>query len=288
VDNSAPHSTQGEIVASDATSDPQPSGGLPITIEEGQNVQGEGGVGSIMSAAESIGRTVAELLDSGTGPAPSPRDRMKEELNRTRHNLKQLEHEYRRSKTEAQHLNRACIELDHENRRHKDTIQSLQHELTNMGRELQEYKTLSDIRGKELIGSQVFLTKADLVSISDLKDMVNTLNDEIFQASASLADSLIHHKYGLNPEEFDTAFAGVCRTLGDFLARVLVKETKKSEPEINPLLVQVVLEVILVHFCSAKIQSWFPDSGETHDFLTSIYSEIRRTGQHFPFLVNSH
>jgi hypothetical protein len=113
--------------------------------------------------------------------------------------------------------------------------------------------------------------------MSDLKDMVNTLNDEIFQASASLADSLIHHKYGLTPEQFDTAFAGVCRTVSDTLAGVLVKETKKPEPEVNPLLVQVVFEMLLVHFCSAKIESWFQGTRETSDFLATIYGEIRRT-----------
>ena len=52
-------------------------------------------------------------------------------------------------------------ELESDNRRIKDTIQSLQHKNTLIGRELQEYKNLSEIRGKELLASQVFLRKAD-------------------------------------------------------------------------------------------------------------------------------
>jgi len=107
--------------------------------------------------------------------------------------------------------------------------------------------------------------------------VVNTLNDEIFQASASLGDALIHHKHGLTLEEMEAAFAGVCRTVGDSLANALLNEAKKREPEVNSLLVQVILEMILVHFCSSKIESWFPDTVETSDFLTSMYSEIRRT-----------
>jgi hypothetical protein len=193
--------------------------------------------------------------------------------------LQQLEHEFRRARSDNANLHRTCFELDSENRRNKDTIRSLQHELTNTVRELQEYKNLSDIRGKELIGAQVFLTKADLLSISDVKDKVNALNDENFQASASLGDSLVHLKYEVAKEEQEAAFAEVCRTVSEPLARALVKETQKPEPEVNPLLVQVVLEMYLVHFCSSKIESWFPGTRETSDFLTTVYSEIRRTGE---------
>jgi len=170
-------------------------------------------------------------------------------------------------------------ELESENRRIKDTIRSLQHEKINMGRELQEYKMLSEIRGRELIGAQVFLKKADLLTVSDVKDKVNALNGENFQASASLGESLVHVKYELAKEEWEAAFAEVCRTVSEPLARALVKEAQKPEPEVNPLLVQVVLEMYLVHFCSSMIESWFPGNRETSDFLTTIYNEIRRAGE---------
>ena len=170
-------------------------------------------------------------------------------------------------------------ELENENQRQKDTIRSLQHELTDTIREVQEFKNLSDIRGKELLGAQIFLTKADLLTISDVKEMVNALNDEIFQASATLGDSLVHHKYGLAKEEKEAAFAEASRTISEPLARALVIEAQKPEPEINPLLVQVVFEMYLVHFCSSMIESWFPGNRETSDFLTTVYTEIRRTGE---------
>jgi len=170
-------------------------------------------------------------------------------------------------------------ELENENQRQKDTIRSLQHELTDTIREVQEFKNLSDIRGKELLGAQIFLTKADLLTISDVKEMVNALNDEIFQASATLGDSLVHHKYGLAKEEKEAAFAEASRTISEPLARALVVEAQKPEPEINPLLVQVVFEMYLVHFCSRMVESWFPGNRETSDFLSMIYNEIRQTGE---------
>ena len=170
-------------------------------------------------------------------------------------------------------------ELESENERQKDTyaIRSLQQELTNMGRELQEYKNLSDIRGRELIGAQFYLTKADRLSISDVKDKMNALNTEIVQVSAFLGDSLVPFTYHLAKEDVDAAFADASRTISEPVARTLKATRKRSK--INPLLMQVVLEMYFVHFCSAKIESWFPGTRETSDFLTTIYTEIRRTGE---------
>ena len=279
VDDSTDESTQGDDEERDGTH-PQPPGGL--SIEERQNVQGEGGESNITPPSGyfgGIGRSIAGAILGPGGPAQPPRDRTKEELQRIKAKYQQLEYEFRRVKGENGTLHRNCFELDSENRRSKDTIRSLQHEITNMGRELQEYKNLSEIRGRELVGAQVFLTKADLLSISDVKDKVNALNGENFQASASLGESLVHFKYEVAEEEREAAYAQVCRTVSEPLARTLIKETQKPEPEVNPLLVQVVLEMYLVHFCSSMIESWFPGNRETSDFLTTIYTEIRRTGE---------
>ena len=214
-----------------------------------------------------------------TGQSRPARDRTKEELHRTRAKLQQLDSEFRRMKTDNANMNRACYELDSENRRHKETIRILQHELTNTVRELQEYKNLSDIRGKKLVGAQAFLTKADLLSIPDVKEKVDALNDENFQVSVSLGDSLIHHKYELPTLEKKAAYAEASRAISGPLTRALIMEAQKPEPEINPLLVQVILEMYLANFCSSKIEPWFPGNRETSDFLTTIYTEIRRTGE---------
>ena len=233
------------------------------------------------------------------GPVSPLRDRTKEELHRTKTELKKPKYEFRRAMSDNANLHQSCFELDNENRKNKDTIRSLQHELTTMARELQEYKDQSDVINEnrrqkdtiqnlqhelqeyknlssELIGTQVFLTKADILSLSDVKDKVNALNDEIFQASASLGDSLVHVKPELSKDDKEAAFAEASRTITEPLAWVLMKETQKLESEINPLLVRVVLEMYLVHFCASQIDSWFPgtETRETSDFLTMIYSEI--------------
>lgn len=168
------------------------------------------------------------------------------------------------------------MELESENQRQKNIIRNLQHEL-------KKYKDLSDIQGKELIINRVFLSTIDSLSIKDMKDKVNALNQEIFQASAALSrDTLIHHKCELAKEEMEAAFADVCRTVSEPLARVLIRRWQKPGFVVDPgpILVQVVLGIYLVHFCSSKIDSWFKlGTQETSDFLSALYSDIRRSGQ---------
>ena len=178
-----------------------------------------------------------------------------------------------------QHRFDRATEFKNKNQRQKDTIRSLQHKLTNTERELQENKDLSYSLCREFIVAQVSSMKADRLSISDVKDKVNALNSKIFDASASLGDALVHFRYELAKEDWEATFSQVCRTVSEPLARDLVKETQKPGPEVNPLLVQVVHEMYLVHFCSSKIESWFPGTRDMSDLLASIYTEIRQSGE---------
>ena len=43
----------------------------------------------------------------------------------------------------------------------------LQDELNTVHQQLEDAEHLSEVRGKELVGAQVFLTKADTISISE-------------------------------------------------------------------------------------------------------------------------
>ena len=105
-----------------------------ISLEEGQNVQGEGGEAYIAQPSSYLAgiRNIAgAILGPGTGLAPSPRGGMEEELQRTKAELQQLDYEFLRAKGDNTTLRRTCFELDTENRKQKDTIQSLQRELTS-------------------------------------------------------------------------------------------------------------------------------------------------------------
>ena len=173
--------------------------------------------------------------------------------------------------------------LQHENQRFKDSVSGLQNELNNVHQQLDDAINLSEVRGKELFGAQVFLTKADTLSISEVGEKVTALNEEIFQAAATLGDAPIHHKrYELSQTEFDAAVAESQGMVGEKLTNtlIMIAQSRKREREVNPLLVQVVLQIFMVKFCVSKIQSWYPSNSDIEGFLAAIYSEIRSTGKH--------
>ncbi|KAF8951372.1 hypothetical protein BDZ97DRAFT_1932431 [Flammula alnicola] len=204
-----------------------------------------------------------------------PRDKWKEEFQRAASDAQRLQEELKKARSHIYTLRHNCQELDNERLRYKDHSITLKHELASVQRELEEYKTLSEIRGKELVGAQVFLTKADLLSISELVQKVNALNDENFQAAASFGDILVHRNHEWPKEQLEACYRGACEILGEPIAKILADNADK--PDINPLLVQVVLQITLVRFCALEIERWYQGSQETNDFLTTIYGEIRRT-----------
>ena len=57
------------------------------------------------------------------------------------------------------------------------------------------------------------------------------------------------------------------------------KPARKPEPEVNPFLVQVVLQLFMVEFCLSKVRSWYPGDSAIEEFLSMQYSQIRSTGK---------
>ena len=168
--------------------------------------------------------------------------------------------------------------LQHENQRFKDSISGFQNELNIVHQQLEDAKT--EVRRKELFGAHALSTKADILSISEVGEKVTSLNEEIFQAAATLGETLIHKRYEVSQTEFDAAVAESQEMIGEKLTNILIAQSRKPEPEVNPLLVQVVLQIFMVNFCVSKIQSWYLGDSAIGEFLTAIYSEIRSTGKH--------
>jgi hypothetical protein len=223
-----------------------------------------------------------------TGP-PSPKDKyqlLKEEHRRTKNELKQAygnienyDRELRRNHGELRHANGYIEQLQHEKQRLKDFNSSLQNELNNVHQQ-EDDKNLSEVPGKELFRAQVFLTKADTLSISEVGEKVTALNEEIFQAAATLGEVIIHKSHEVPRGELDAAAADSREMLGEKMTNVLITLSQKPEPEVNLLLVQVVLQIFMVKFCLSKVQSWYLGDSAIGEFLAAIYSDIRSTGKH--------
>ena len=105
-------------------------------------------------------------------------------------------------------------------------------------------------------------------------EKVTTLNEEIFQAAATLGENLIHKRHELTTLADSFAACAVSQEMiGEKLTKILV-QSQKQEHEANPLLVQVVLQIFMVKFLVSKIQPWYPGHDTIGGFLSAIYSEI--------------
>ena len=109
---------------------------------------------------------------------------------------------------------------------------------------------------------------------------VTALNGEIFQVAATLGETLIHKRHEVSPTKWEAATAVSKEMVGEKMTKTLIAQSQKPEPEVNPLLVQVVLQIFIVKFCVSKIQSWCPSDPTIEKFLSTIYSDIRSTGKH--------
>ena len=144
----------------------------------------------------------------------------------------------------------------------------------NVHQEL-DAKTLSG--GPEVSSTR---TKADALSISEVGEKVTALNEEIFQAAATLGQTLIHKRHEVTQTELEAATAVSYEMIGEKMSKLLIAQSQKPESEVNPLLVQVVLQIFMVKFCVSKIQSWYPGDSAIGEFLSAIYSDIRSKGKH--------
>ena len=224
-----------------------------------------------------------------TGFPSRPKDKyqlLKEEFHRNRDKLRQTraqlenyDRELRRKNEELGSYQRHVGYLQHEKQRAKDTINGLQNDLNNVHQQLEDAKNLSEVRGKELLGAQVFLTKADTLSIAEVGEKVTALNEEIFQAASTLKEALVHKRHEVSRTELEAAAAVSKEMVGEKMTNILITQSQKPELEVNPLLVQVVLQIFMIKFCVSKIQSWYPDP-TIEGFLSAIYSDIRSTGKH--------
>ncbi|KAJ2935096.1 hypothetical protein H1R20_g2038, partial [Candolleomyces eurysporus] len=129
-------------------------------------------------------------------------------------------------------------------------------EIATLKKEVERVK-LSEVRGKELKDAQMFLGKADTLSVTDVIQKVDALNEEIFQMAAFLAEVLIYEV--LQPDAnrlehrqaaIQLTYESARHTLGDTLANTLAHESvNEPKEESNPLLVQIVMQIALTNWC---------------------------------------
>jgi len=166
------------------------------------------------------------------------------------------------------HLNRQSEELlVYKGEIHRAEVQ---HEIT---RKLLEEKTT------ELKGIQMFLNKADSLSGADVVGLVNSLNAEVLQVAAFMADTL---EFGILMSQQEEVWSKVerraCRAIGEELTQALQVGAKslKDKNDFDPTLVQFALQICLTWCCRFISTSWA--LSEENASLARLYGEIRHKG----------
>ena len=190
--------------------------------------------------------------------------RIQDENRQARATIEDYDRQLKRITNELRQANQ---HIRDESQRSKDFISDLQN-LIN-GYQKLDPKNVSDFS----------TTKTDTLSISEVGEKVTALNEELFQAAATLGEALIHKRHEVPQKELEAAAAMAQEMVGKKMTKILIAQAQKQESEVNPLLVQVVLQIFMVNFCVTKLQSWYPDDEAIGEFLSTIYYEIRSTGK---------
>lgn len=143
---------------------------------------------------------------------------------------------------------------------------------------LEQNRELLNLRMTELKGAQTFLTTEDHTSIADVVRTVKSLNEEIFQAAAFMADSL-QDRLGnrsmiVNDDSEAAPSTGMRNLVGQRLLELLRSSQDKEEAEI---LSQHAIQACLAACSRREVGRWAVHPAENH-YLNCLYGEIIKTG----------
>ncbi|KAF9523711.1 hypothetical protein CPB83DRAFT_862335 [Crepidotus variabilis] len=233
-----------------------------------------GSMGSMLNVAPLLGLNFGVRNLQEEKGTQEEIERLKDDVRKAQQNTDKYALELQKSQLETKTFYNNFKGAQHETYRLHDQVQRLEHELKIMSKKYEDTKLISDARGKELVGAQVFLNKADSLSVSDLVQKVNGLNEEIFQAAASLEEVLRFSKHDITEEKLQKRADYTCGLIGQPLAQFVHKEAQKPGGAANPLLVQITIQVCLTAFCAVKIQTWAAGERAIDQYLKKLYSEI--------------
>ncbi|KAF5321821.1 hypothetical protein D9619_002185 [Psilocybe cf. subviscida] len=224
-----------------------------------------------------FGQFLGSLLSGGGPSAPSECKckehevtivKMEETLLQQQQDMRRVMHHRDQLGHRLQHADREVANLN-------EKLRYLTNELHNVHKELVDAKALSDTRGKELIGAQTFLTKADTISVSEIVGLARTVNNEILQMAASLCDEFSPEVYMDTEEDAQHHRAHLENAIGPELTKLMVDIPDKST--VNPLVAQIILQALLCSHLGKGIDKWHDGKGSTERTIVDLYDNIRQT-----------
>lgn len=137
-------------------------------------------------------------------------------------------------------------------------------------------KALARLKGRteELRAADVYLTKADTLSDTDICTMVERLNGEIFQHAATFADAFEESYLPgscVTPEDR----SWFCDVVGTNMFTVF----RDTSRELDPVLVQIALQAAMVTFVRDIVGRWTMNEDEPEGLLHLVYGGLKDKGQ---------
>ena len=183
---------------------------------------------------------------------------------------------------ELELVKRQCAELQESNRRQLEELQVIKGEVRRAEIQHAQTRHLLEERTTELKGAQRFLTQTDSLSGAEVISMAESLNAEILQAAAYMADSLefsyrrTNTKEGV--EESDKLPQRARRVLGEPMMKVLRSRWEQHETDLDPTPVQIALQIVMVYFSVNIAELWTPGKGKENEVLADIFARISEKG----------
>ncbi|KAK0196202.1 hypothetical protein F5146DRAFT_1028832 [Armillaria mellea] len=152
--------------------------------------------------------------------------------------------------------------------RDKDLIQ-LHTDLEREKAARKDERRLLDIRTQELQDAHAYSMRSDALSTDELVAKVESLNAEIYQVSAYMADSMT---FGARVD-FEAARAEAVHWFGSYIIDLLCSTINE---ETRMQVVQIAMQAALVQSCADFISMWHMEK-RTDDNLSRLYAKIQAT-----------
>jgi hypothetical protein len=173
-------------------------------------------------------------------------------------------------------------ELEAAQRRKDDELRTAQARLRAAEEKQLNLSKLLEVRTADLNGVQTFLTTADTYSGAEIIAMVETLNAEIFQTAAYMAELIEDDSMVASVQERNKNVersrqmmeTQLRRDLGEDLWQYFQK--KYTELCVEPLPLQLAFQCILSRWSVYKIRAFL--IGQFGDNLAKVYQMIRESG----------
>ena len=197
--------------------------------------------------------------------------------------IKRLQEEIKRISAEKKTGNKIC-ELERKIHAQVEDIQNLRQKLRISEEQRSQTTKMLEDRTAELKGAQAFLTTADRYSGADIIKMAESLNTEIFQASAMMAEVLVETPVieDCVQKRQDNQACKNCldhgpKLMGSRLFDHLI--AKSTEIRVDPLPLQLALQALLTCWCVHEVNCFC--GGPAEKSLKEIYKRIYKSRKSF-------